>query len=309
MTTTASSPRALAAPTAPRRLARRIAHYVEEARPSIQLVFTLCLVTGAGLGGGPHWWRSWHQSGRVALALLACYVGVLAIYLTNGAMDAVGDQLNGLGRPMARGDLTRRSALRAAWVCAVLAAAIGAAAGLWVLLPVLACLALGYAYSVPPIQLNRTSTGTVSVMILGSVLTFLAGNAAGGAPLTAAVIAPTLGVSLWMGLVGALVKDLSDIEGDRAAGRRTLAARDERLARRVIATIAVTLGAGFLTAAALTAHDLLLPAAVMQVGGIAVAYCLATTRSQDDRSRSRLPYRAFMATLLLVPALLLFHVN
>jgi 4-hydroxybenzoate polyprenyltransferase len=289
-------------------LARRTAYYVEEARPSIQLVFILCLATGASLGDGRQWWHSWHQSGRVVLALLACYVGVLSIYLTNGAMDADGDKLNELGRPLARGDLTRASVLRAAWVCAVLATAIGAAAGWRVLVPVVACLVLGYAYSVPPIQLNRTSTGTVSVMILGSILTFLTGNGAVGASLTSAVVAPALGVSLWMGLVGALVKDLSDVEGDRAAGRLTLAARNEPAARRVIAAIAMTLGTGFLTAAALTARDLLLPAVVMQVGGLAVAYFLATTRSEEGRSRSRRPYRAFMATLLLVPTLLLLHV-
>ena len=306
MTTTTPSPRTLPAP-APRRLARKAAYYVEEARPSIQLVFTLCLVTGASLGDGPHWWHTWHQAGRVLLALAACEIGVLSIYLVNGAMDAAGDRLSGQGRPVARGDLARSSALRAAAACAVLASAIGAAAGPRVLLPVLGCLALGYAYSVPPIQLNRTSPGTVTVMILGSILTFLAGNGACGAPLTAAVLAPTLGVSLWMGLVGALSKDLSDIAGDRAAGRLTFAVRNERAARRTIAAIAVTLGASAVTAAALTARYLLPPAAVMLAGGLAVAYFLLTARPEDDRRAARRPYRAFMAVLLLVPALLLLH--
>lgn len=46
----------------------------------------------------------------------------------------------------------------------------------------------------------------------------------------------------------------------------------------------------------------------MQVGGLTVAYFLAKIRPKDGRSRSRRPYRAFMATLLLVPTLLLLHV-
>ncbi len=103
-------------------------------------------------------------------------------------------------------------------------------------------------------------------------------------------------MSAWMG-IGGLAKDLSDVEGDRAAGRRTLPLLwGERRAKSAIAVAAVTVGGSFL-AAALTVAPALVPAAALVLAGSAALAAVSVGRwSTGDRGAQRRPYRLFMLT-------------
>ncbi|MGW3172469.1 UbiA family prenyltransferase [Streptomyces sp. NPDC001153] len=142
-----------------------------------------------------------------------------------------------------------------------------------------------------------TSTTVAAVLLLGG-LTFAAGwTTAGGRTDALPVIVFGGALTLWMGAVGALVKDLSDVRGDAAAGRRTALIRwGERRARVVCALNPVALGLAYLTTAAAVVPSLLVSAVILSAGALVTAHLVRTTSSDAPRSRSRLPYRAFMLT-------------
>ncbi|MDG4784844.1 UbiA family prenyltransferase [Micromonospora sp. WMMD1102] len=307
-----------------------------ESRPTVQVMFQLRFLAGAllGLAGFAA------VPGRVLTpgALAGVGIGALAwlcatwhIYLLNGLCDQVEDRHNRSGRPLASGALPLRAARTVAAGLAV--AALGCAALLsWpMVLVVLGMLGLGWAYSAGPRPQKANVYGFVLVVTAGGLLTYLAGwLAAGGVaalggglpplpPLPLLVLATAM--SLWMSL-GGMTKDLSDVAGDRAAGRRTLpVVLGDRRARRLMAVLAVGVGAGLCLVASARVPELLPAGVVLLLGGGTVASCLAApvppTRSgaslparlaamvsgrpgeasvQFGRNRLRLPYRAFMVT-------------
>ncbi len=101
-------------------------------------------------------------------------------------------------------------------------------------------------------------------------------------------------LSLGVGLIAAVAKDLGSTRGDSLAGRRTLAVvRGEHSARRFCASSGVALTL-ILTAGAVWVRELPLEAAaaVFAVGALCVAgHCLAVRRD-----RPRAPYRSWMVT-------------
>jgi 4-hydroxybenzoate polyprenyltransferase len=102
---------------------------------------------------------------------------------------------------------------------------------------------------------------------------------------------------LWVGLVGSPTKDLSDVAGDAAAGRRTIPALyGEVMAKRMVAALALGLAMTFCALA--TQVDLLLlwPGAGLLIGAGAMAVVCLGGFSDGVRSRRRLPYRVFMMT-------------
>ncbi|WUN32865.1 UbiA family prenyltransferase [Kitasatospora sp. NBC_00315] len=235
--------------------------------------------------------------GHLLSGVVSWAFGTLFAYVLNGAMDVAEDRLNGSGRPVARGALTPETALRAAWLCAGIAVLVSldSPSVLGLLLAYLFC---GFAYSAPPFNMTRRSHSTMATILLLGGLTYAAGWAAtDGRRDTVSAIVFAIAMSAWMGLVGAVVKDLSDVRGDAAAGRRTsVVAWGERRARLVCAVSPVLVGGGFLAAALLVAPVLTVSAVLVLAGGLTVAYFSLTTRSDERRSRSRLPYRAFMVT-------------
>ncbi|KJS55159.1 hypothetical protein VM98_14690 [Streptomyces rubellomurinus subsp. indigoferus] len=259
----------------------------------MQIMFSIRFATAFLLATG----NSRIKTGHLLSDGVAWAFGTLFAYVLNGAMDVAEDRLNGSGRPVARGALTPGTALRAAWLCAGLAVlfSLDSPPVLGLLLAYLFC---GFAYSAPPFRMTRHSHSTVATVLLLGGLTYAAGCAAAGGHRGAVpVVVFAVAMSLWMGLVGALVKDLSDVRGDQAAGRRTfVVVRGERLARTVCAVNPVLVGVGFLAAARTLAPVLTLPAVVVLAGGLAVAHFSLTTRSDERRGRSRLPYQAFMVT-------------
>ncbi|MGI5213954.1 UbiA family prenyltransferase [Plantactinospora sp. CA-290183] len=228
------------------------------------------------------------------------------IYLLNGICDQTEDRHNGSGRPLASGALPLGAARGVAAGLALVAIGVAALLSWPMVVTVVAMLALGWAYSAGPRPQKANMAGFVLVVTAGGLLTYLAGWLAVGAVtgvgggedrpslLPLAVLAGAM--SLWMSL-GGMTKDLSDVSGDRAAGRRTLPVLlGDRRARVLMGSFALAVGAGLAVVAAFGVPVLRPAAGVLLAGGCAVAACLAAPASRGRRSRLRLPYRAFMTT-------------
>jgi len=264
----------------------------QEARPSVQVIFLLRFLTGAVLAAAGGWLVTWS-----AAAGVACWCCVVAaIYLHNGATDVTEDRGNGSERPVASGRLPAGTA--AAWARGL--AVTGVIAGLAAPAPVAALalfmLGLGWAYSSGPRPMKRTVAGFLVVVITGGGLTYAAGAAAGGGTVTAELVFCGLAMSLWMGIAGS-TKDLSDVCGDRQAGRRTLPVLlGPARCRLVMAASVLSIGAGSVTVSLAWLPRLLPMAAVLLLGSALVAVLLTRLPADGDRRRRRHPYRAFMIT-------------
>jgi 4-hydroxybenzoate polyprenyltransferase len=137
------------------------------------------------------------------------------------------------------------------------------------------------------------------VFVGAGLLTYLAAAVAGSAgagSVNPDLVVFAVALSAWMG-VGGMTKDLSDVEGDRLAGRRTLPILvGERWARCLIAVSALALAAGFVAAAQLAAARIAPAAWVMAAGACGLAGCVVTGYSHGERSRRRRVYWSFMTT-------------
>lgn len=258
------------------------------------MIFLLRFLAGALLAGAaasPPW-----KSVVTAAALWMC--ATVTIYLVNGVSDVIEDSANKSSRPIASGALAPRTAAAVAAVAAVVAAAGAVLSGnLWAVLLTVAMLGLGYAYSNGPMPLKRSMSGFLSTVTIGGLLTYLAGwNSTGTAAMAADLVFFAGAMSLWMAFGGA-TKDLSDIDGDHLAGRRTWpVVLGERRARRAMAGTALATGAGFGVAALLVVPGLRLPAATLLVGSVLLAVTATSQRSGGARNARRRPYRIFMVT-------------
>jgi 4-hydroxybenzoate polyprenyltransferase len=232
-------------------------------------------------------------------------LAVFSVYLFNGVMDVQEDRVNGSRRPIASGAL---SPSVAAWVAGSAAAGslLGAVAiGKEIVWAVVLLLVVGFCYSAPPTYLKRQPVTSALTGIALVLLTYYAGLAAYAGPDWShpgrVLPAFASGAVLWVGLVGAPTKDLSDVAGDRAAGRRTIPALyGEYKARRLVAALALALAMTFCAVA--THVDLLLlwPGAGMLIGAGAMAVVCLGGFSEGARLRRRLPYRVFMTTQYLM---------
>ncbi|MEZ0066538.1 4-hydroxybenzoate polyprenyltransferase [Streptacidiphilus sp. MAP12-20] len=258
---------------------------VTEARPVVQIVFLMRFMTGLlfQLPGTL-------SPLRAALGAVAWVLAVLAAYLVNGVMDVTEDRANDSIRPIARGDLP--VGLAATIVAALAAGALLAGAAVpgldW---DVLAMLVLGYAYSGPPLPAKRTTFTAAATVTAMGLTTYLGGALSAGGRIGGEVLLFGIAMSLWMGCVGAIAKDLGDVRGDALAGRRTLAVvRGERAARIASAVGALSVATGMLLASGFWAPICLAGAVPLAAGAVWVAL-----RCRHPRA-GRGPYRAFMVT-------------
>ena len=162
---------------------------------------------------------------------------------------------------------------------------------------VVVLLVLGWLYSGPPIYLKRSSTGWAVLGIMVALITYSAGYSSngGGGNIHSFLVFATV-MALWLGIVSQ-TKDLSDIEGDKQAGRRSgPVVWGENAARIVYSGAALSLGGGFILSAALFAPDLLIPAFVLASGAVVVAVIALGPWSRGQKSKRRMPYMAFMLT-------------
>lgn len=270
-----------------------LALLAREARPVVQIIFLLRFAVGVALSAS-HATEPWD----VAIGGLSWWLAVVAVYAFNGVMDFDEDVANGSGRPIASGALPRRVALAMCLAAAVLAIALASAVpGLEIWVGIY--LAFGWWYSAPyfPAKL-RSSTAGGAVFALG-ISSYLAGAASGGGTFNISVAVFGLAGAGWMTLVGTLIKDLSDVEGDAEGGRRTLAVRyGVSLARHCATAGGLIVGCGSVLAAYLWAPRVI-PGTLAFAAG---ALCLviqdlrAGDPSQGDRKMRRSGYRVFMRT-------------
>lgn len=270
-----------------------------EARPIVIVIFLLRFAAGSVLAA--HMGERAHPLRAVAAGAV-WGAAVFAVYLFNGVTDVAEDRVNGSRRPIASGALDPRGAAIVAGVAAGGASLGGVLLGGATTWCVAVLLALGYAYSGRPFRLKRRSLGTAAVGCTAGLLSYVSGFTAyggggwGGSD-AAAPIVFALAASLWMGAVGTPTKDLPDIAGDGAAGRRTFAVRHgDRATRLVAAAVALTLSAAFCAVTAALRLPLLGPGVAMLAGATALALVALTRCSLGTGPRGRRPYQVFMAT-------------
>ncbi|MGV8874368.1 MAG: UbiA family prenyltransferase [Rhodococcus sp. (in: high G+C Gram-positive bacteria)] len=262
-----------------------------EARPAVQIIFQLrllAIVAVASMDAGtvPNWTS-------VALCCCGWLFVTWSIYLLNGLSDRVEDRVNGSRRPLAQGTLDAR----VAGVFVLILACAGVLLCLWAGLPVMlssaVMLVLGIAYSAGPSPLQNSVWGVQLSAFGGGLATYAAGTVAAGTSLSPAVIVFSVAMSAWM-CVGGLAKDLSDVDGDRVAGRSTLAMWSERGTTLIVAALAATVAGGFLYASWTVEEALVVPALLLSVGAAAISARAATNHSH--RRKSRVQYNAFMCS-------------
>jgi 4-hydroxybenzoate polyprenyltransferase len=264
-----------------------------EARPAVQGIFLLRFLTGASFAG------SLFTTGMVSFTLwggAALWIcATMSVYILNGVMDVEEDRINGSSRPVASGKL---SVAQAAWVTAGLAVlSVGGSFALGSLMgwSVIVLLTLGWLYSGPPLYLKRSPTGWAILGIIVALITYNAGritNESVGDVLAFLVFGAVM--ALWLGIVSQM-KDLSDIEGDKQAGRRSgPVVWGEDIARLVFSGAALSLGGGYILLAALFAPSLLIPSFVLATGAVILAVVTLGPWSRGDKSRRRRPYKVFM---------------
>jgi 4-hydroxybenzoate polyprenyltransferase len=128
------------------------------------------------------------------------------------------------------------------------------------------------------------------------LITYNAGRVADGGGDDVSFLVFSAMMVLWLGIVSQ-TKDLSDIEGDRQAGRRSgPVVWGEDVARLVFSEAALSLGGGYILTAALFAPGLLIPALVLAFGAANLVVITLGPWSRGDKSRRRRPYKAFMLT-------------
>jgi 4-hydroxybenzoate polyprenyltransferase len=265
-----------------------------EARPAVQGIFLLRFLAGASFASPLF-------AGGVSFSLLAgaalWICATLSVYIFNGVMDVEEDRINNSSRPVARGKLKVAHAAGVSGGLAALSVAGSFALGSTMVWSVVVLLALGWFYSGPPFYLKRWPSGLAAVAILAAVITYNAGYVANGDGSDVRSLFVFAAVTaLWMGLVGQ-TKDLSDVQGDRQAGRRSgPVVWGEDIARVVFSGVALCLGGVYILLAILFAPSLQIPALVLASGAVLVAAITLGTWSRGDKPKHRRPYKAFMLT-------------
>jgi 4-hydroxybenzoate polyprenyltransferase len=284
-----------------------------EARPVVQGIFLLRIVASVSLAvyatskvSGVS-----EPSSASSLAVLgAAWVCITtAVYLYNGVQDVEEDQANASGRPIARGELSVPSARLGACafgVAGLVGIGIAHTDLIWT---AAAMLVLGWMYSGSPLYLKRWPAGLALIVVAAAILTYYSGyTAAGGGANMAPLVVFAGAMAAWMGMVGQ-TKDLSDVPGDRLAGRRSIpVVWGEDKARAAVSVAAIAVALGFLTGSLYLTEGLLLAAIVVFGGAIAVSALSLGPWGRGDRESSRRPYKAFMVTQYLAHAFIIASV-
>jgi 4-hydroxybenzoate polyprenyltransferase len=262
---------------------------LREARIAVQVMFALRLVTAAALSSpGGRGLASW----PALLGIAAWSCAVFFVYLLNGVTDIDEDRINGSKRPIASGLLTPRQAIVVARGAALLALVCAAVHGVALLVPLVALMLLGYGYSAPSFAWKSRTNTAMAVVLASGLLTYFAGwVVAQEASSRVPVLVFAAAMTAWMGLVGTLAKDFSDVEGDAAAGRRSvLVTRGQAVARTLCGANALAVGGAFVVCAAFLAPVLLWPAVIVLLGAV----WLAGTLAYGEKGSTRRPYQVFM---------------
>lgn len=277
---------------------------LRESRPLVQAVFALRFCCGGVLAAAHAGTQSVSLFTQGAAIAAAWILATMAGYLFNGLKDVREDRLNGVERPISRGELAPERAATVGWACVALAAILATSAGPLAMSALALFMALGYLYSAGPVPLKGRPLASLGTVLAGTALTYLAGAlpwrgvAQDGWPwgVSGDTVVVVASLVLWTTLVGATTKDLSDLRGDLASGRRPLISRARPTAvRRGIATAAVLVAALPLLAGTPTPLTVAL-GCVLLTGAVAVGHRLTSAVGATDRAAARAPYRVFMGT-------------
>jgi 4-hydroxybenzoate polyprenyltransferase len=202
---------------------------------------TVVLVMLLGAAHGPGLERPWALV-LAALALASAFVAATAV---NDVADEAIDRINhppGAGRPLLAGDADADDLWRLHIAAAVLALAAAVPVGWGAVALVGGSLAMGHAYSVPPVALSYRTWAAPAVLALGYVVIpyALGVTAAGGSlgradvPLAAALVA--------LVLAHLVLRDFRDRAGDARYGRPTVLLRFGKDATCLVSASALTAG-------------------------------------------------------------------
>jgi 4-hydroxybenzoate polyprenyltransferase len=261
-----------------------------ETRPAVQFVIVLRVISFFCTGTGMHF-RS--VSPAAWLGILGWSFLGLAIYLLNGITDITGDRRNGSRRPIASGRLPVATAIQTTVFLAGAGLLLCTLASNRLAMLGVLFLILGYTYSVGPAALKSTRLGFAIAVGGGAFLCYMAGAVLGGG-VDFRLVAFGASMALWVGLCSA-TKDLSDVDGDRLAGRQTWPVLlGDRGARRLISAISAALGIWFLLAAPALSAETRAAEIVGGAGAITLAAMVLLSPREATRSAGRRPYRMFM---------------
>lgn len=160
--------------------------------------------------------------GVVLMTLLTCLALNVYIVGLNQITDVDIDRINKPNLPLASRELSMRAGRAVVLAAAAIALVGGAIEGSFLLLTVTIIMAIGTAYSLPPLRLKRFSLwaalsialarGVIANVGVGLHYNQVFGGLAGFSPLTLAVLGAFF---FGFGLVIAIYKDIPDLVGDR----------------------------------------------------------------------------------------------
>ena len=174
---------------------------------------------GVALGDGP---------GDLALTLLAGALVNVYIVGLNQVEDVDIDRINKPHLPIAAGDLGLRSARRIVAVAGAGPIVLALTQGWVELAAVVAALAIGTAYSSPPLRLKRfPAIAAMSISIVRALVVNVGvyehfADSLGGRPELSSIPAPIVALTLFVlpfSFAIAVLKDVPDAEGDRRIRR------------------------------------------------------------------------------------------
>ncbi|HSK26808.1 MAG TPA: homogentisate phytyltransferase [Jiangellales bacterium] len=220
---------------------------------------------------------------ELGLVLVVCLATNVYITGINQVLDVDIDRINKPHLPLPSGALSHRAGLVASLGCALLALVLGYALSVPLGVTATIGVAVGTAYSVPPVRLKRFPVpAALSILLVrGMVLTLgvwwhLAGGF-GRVPAAVAVLAVAATV---FGLVVAVFKDLPDREGDLAYGIRTFTTEGD--AATVLGVATGLLTATYLVIAVAAPWVAGLQPAVLAAGEVACAVLVLRLRVKTD---------------------------
>lgn len=164
---------------------------------------------------------------KMALLPLISLLVAIGMYILNDLVDADLDRANGKKRPIPTGRVSKNQAwffvISTNGLAVLLSLLTDNMASILIVLPMLA---IGIMYSAPRVALmNRFVVKTLSISAFYSLCALLGITSAYGTeialndPVVPAFSMALLGVMIF---ISSTLNDLGDIDGDRAAGRRTL---------------------------------------------------------------------------------------
>ncbi len=232
-------------------------------------------------------------------SILATLFAFLSSVSLNDLCDEEADRISGEERPLALGKASRRQVRNEGIIFAALSLLYAINVGYVTFLLVLLCLGISFLYSSPPVRLKRVPV--VSTLLLGlmSYLAALVGFSALAGEHAMALFPSTVGWLLVLSFAAAFtVKDLKDIEGDRATGTVTIPVLFGPRAGRLIVA-GLVLAAYFLAPALLPYGLLIWPALFLGIAS-AVVVLLSEHRREDGLLLTAYLGFAFLVALLIV---------